>query len=339
MAKIKVKKKVDKKANIPDTTLNTPWVEKYRPVNIEDLVLDNSTLNKIKKIINDKNMPNIIITGVPGVGKTTTILCIAKNLLGKHFREGVLELNASDERGVKTVQEPIEYFCKKEIFFDKNYAQHKIVLLDEADNMTTKAQQSIKNLMTNYYDTTRFAFTCNNASDIIEAIQSRCIIFKYNKLTNEQISKRLKKVCEVEKVPYTEEGLKAIITTSQGDLRKALNNLQLTYNGYTNVIPENVYKLCDKPHPLIIQNIFLECKKKNISKALEYLNELIIGYSSYDISLSMITTLKDMDPKLIDEATRIKYLKEVSRTCLIISKGINSPLQLSGCLCCLYRMS
>lgn len=335
----KIKKKPVKGKNVNDSTMNTPWIEKYRPVNVDDLVLDDSTFNKIKKIINDKSMPNIIITGVPGVGKTTTILCIAKNLLGKHFEEGVLELNASDERGVKTVQEPIEYFCKKKIFFGEEYAQHKIVLLDEADNMTTKAQQSIKNLMKNYHDTTRFAFTCNNASDIIEAIQSRCIIFKYSKLTNEQIDKRLKKVCMLEKVPYTEAGLKAIITTSQGDLRKALNNLQLTYNGYTNIIPENVYKLCDKPHPLVIQNIFLECKKKNISKALEYLNGLRVGYSSYDISLSMITTLKDMDPKLIDEVTRIKYLEEVSRTCMIINKGINTALQLTGSICRLYLLT
>jgi replication factor C subunit 2/4 len=331
------KKKVN--PNKIDNTMNVPWIEKYRPVRVDDLVLDDSSLNKIKKIIKDKSMPNIIITGIPGVGKTTTILCIAKNLLGKHLGEGVLELNASDERGVKTVQEPIEYFCKKKILFGEEYAQHKIVLLDEADNMTTKAQQSIKNLMKKYHETTRFAFTCNNASDIIEAIQSRCIIFKYSRLTNAQISKRLKKICEIEKVPYSEEGLMAIITTSQGDLRKAINNLQLTYNGYTNIIPANVYKLCDKPHPLIIQNIFLECKKKNIQKALEYFNSLRNGYSSYDISLSMISTLRDMDPKLIDEKTRIKYLEEVSKTCMVINKGINSHLQITGCLCALYNIN
>ena len=110
-------------------------------------------------------MPNIIITGIPGIGKTTTILCIAKNLIRKYFEEGVLELNASDVRGVKTVQETIEYFCKKKLQIDENFANHKIVLLDEADNMTKKAQQSINNLMEQYQDTTRFAFTCNNSSD------------------------------------------------------------------------------------------------------------------------------------------------------------------------------
>lgn len=121
-------------------TFNKPWIEKYRPKEVEDLVLEDGTLNKIKKIINDKDMPNIIITGSPGIGKTTTILCIAKKLLGRHFKEGVLELNASDDRGVKTVNESIEYFCKKKLDISDKYSRHKIILLDEADNMTKKAQ-------------------------------------------------------------------------------------------------------------------------------------------------------------------------------------------------------
>jgi len=144
-----VQKNKKNKNNNNKNTLNTPWIEKYRPVTIEDLVLDEGMFNKIAKILDDKDMPNMIITGVPGVGKTTTISCIAKNLLGKFYGEAVLELNASDDRGIKTVQESIEHFCKKKIYFDDTIAQHKIVILDEADNMTIKAQQSIKNLMKN----------------------------------------------------------------------------------------------------------------------------------------------------------------------------------------------
>ena len=203
-------KKNDNIAPHKRSTLNTPWIEKYRPTKVEDLVLDNGTLNKIRKIVLDKTMPNIIITGVPGIGKTTTILCIAKNLLGKYFKEGVLELNASDERGVKTVQESIEYFCKKKLDIDDEFSKHKIILLDEADNMTRKAQQAINNLMEQYHETTRFAFTCNNSSEIIEAIQSRCIIFRYCRLNHEQITNRLKTICALEKVEYTEDGLRKI---------------------------------------------------------------------------------------------------------------------------------
>ena len=316
------------------SSLNTPWIEKYRPMRVEDLVLDNGTHNKIKKIINDKIMPNIIITGVPGIGKTTTILCIAKNLLGKYFKEGVLELNASDERGVKVVQESIEYFCKKKMDINNNaddFSKHKLILLDEADNMTKKAQQAINNLMEQYYETTRFAFTCNNSTEIIEAIQSRCIIFRYCRLSHEQITNRLKIICKLENIEYTEDGLNAIVITAQGDLRQAINNLQLTFNGYIKIIPENVYRLCDKPHPLIIQNIFMACNNKDIKTALKYLIELNNkGYSSSDISLSMLNTLKNINKDIIDERTKIKYMQEISKACLVISKGMNTPLQLTG---------
>lgn len=323
---------------IKKNTFNKPWIEKYRPTNVDELVLDENTHNKIKKIIEDKNMPNIIVTGVPGIGKTTTVLCIAKNLLKQHFQDAILELNASDERGVKTVHESIEYFCKKKIDFDNTTAKHKIVLLDEADNMTTKAQQAINNLMETYHQTTRFAFTCNNSYDIIEAIQSRCIIFRYNRLLPNQMLNRLRKICELEKINFNDDGLKTIVAISQGDLRRAINNLQLTYNSYTNIIPENVYKLCDKPHPLAIQNIFIACHQKDVKTALTHLNDLRNkGYSSSDISLSMMSTLKDMNNDIFDETTKMQYMEEVGKACLVISKGINTPLQLSGCIAILCK--
>lgn len=320
-------------------TLNKPWIEKYRPTKVEDLVLDDNTLNKIRKIINDKVMPNIIITGVPGIGKTTTILCIAKKLLGEHFHEGVLEMNASDDRGVKTVHESIEYFCKKKLDIGKDFAKHKIVLLDEADNMTKKAQQSINNLMEHFNTTTRFAFTCNDSSEIIEAIQSRCIIFKYCRLSDDKMINRLLKICEIENVPYTMEGLNSIVMTAQGDLRKAINNLQLTFNGYNNIIPENVFKLCDKPSPYIIQNIFIACSKKDIKTALEILNGLYIdGYSSSDISSGMINTLKNIDKTIINEKIKIQYMDEISKACLVISRGMNTHLQLNGAVAALCKI-
>ena len=223
-----------------------------------------------------------IITGVPGIGKTTTILCIAKNLLGKYYNQGVLELNASDDRGIKAVQESIIYFCKKKLEIKdedgRTYSRHKIVLLDEADNMTKKAQQLVNNLMSQYHNTTRFAFTCNNSSDIIEAIQSRCIIFRYRRLNNQQLHDKLKFICDKEMITYSEDGLDALVTIAQGDLRQAINNLQLTYNGYEKIVPSNVYKLCDKPHPEIIKDIFMACYKNDIVLALENLEKLRITF-------------------------------------------------------------
>jgi replication factor C subunit 2/4 len=320
-----------------DNKLEIPWVEKYRPMTLDDLILDEHTMNKINKIVEDKNMPNIIITGIPGIGKTTTILCIAKLLLGKYFKDGVLELNASDDRGIKSVQDSIIYFCKKQLTIPESeikYANHKIVLLDEADNMTTKAQQLINNLMGEYHKTTRFAFTCNNSSDIIEAIQSRCLIFRYKRLSEKQVIKRLETVCDMENITYDKEGLHTIMMISQGDMRQALNCLQTTYNGYTIISSENVYKICDKPHPLIINNMLIECHKKNIRDALIQLNKLRDkGYCSSDIIMGMFQTLKSSRVEGLDEDTKIKFMAEISRSYLVISKGVDSNLQLTGCLC------
>lgn len=316
-----------------------PWIEKYRPSNIDNLILSTSTLNKIKKIIKEKDMPNIIITGPPGIGKTTTVLCIAKNLLGKYFDQGVLELNASDERGIKVVHESIEYFCKKKLDTDNTCSKHKIVLLDEADNITKKAQQLINNLLKDYNNTTRFAFTCNNSSDIIESIQSRCIIFRYRRLTAKEVHERLEYICKMEKINYTDEGINSIVIISQGDLRKAINNLQITYNGYTDIVPENVYKLCDEPHPVIIQNIFKECKNKKIREALKYIDALNKrGYSKSDIIGSMVNSLKIIDTSIVDEKTKIKFMEEIAKACLIIGKGISTDLQLTGCIAALCRI-
>ena len=185
-------------------TFNTPWTEKYRPTKIEDLVIDKYSYEKISRILSEKNMLNIILSGAPGIGKTSTMLFVAKSLLGKYYNEAVIELNASDERGVKTVQDIIEYFCKKKVEFDDGIIRHKIVLLDEADNMTKKAQQFISKLMEDYYATTRFVFTCNDSIEIIETIQSRCVIFRYHKLKQEQIENKLKYICEKENIPHTQ---------------------------------------------------------------------------------------------------------------------------------------
>ncbi len=185
--------------------------------------------------------------------------------------------------------------------------------------------------METYYQSTRFAFTCNNSSDIIEAIQSRCIIFRYKRLNDEQIFKRLEDICKIENVKYNEKGLKAVVLTSQGDMRKAINHLQLTYNGYGEIIPINVHKLCDKPHPMVIKDIFLSCYNKDLKSAICHLERLRSkGYSSSDISLSMVNLLKSLTVDEIDEKTKIRYMNEISRASIIITKGVDSSLQLTG---------
>lgn len=310
-----------------------PWTEKYRPKNIEDVILDTNILQKIRKIIHDKNMQSIIITGVPGIGKTTTIKCIANGLYGPHIKDAVLELNASDERGIKSVDELIGNFCRKSFNINDNnkYATHKMIILDEADNITTKAQHSINKMMELYNSTTRFAFTCNESSDILETIQSRCIILRYVRLPITKVVEKLETICKIENVQYTVEALQEIATISQGDMRNAINNLQAIYNGTGSITVKNVYVTCDKPQLSYLAQILDECLKKNAHTAFKLMQDLKSeGYSNSDIILGFMSLLK-LHSKL-DERDKIIIMEKICKTAYIVSKGVNTDVQMYGLL-------
>lgn len=311
----------------------TPWIEKYRPSKLNDIILDDNIYKKIKKIIDDKDMTNLILPGVPGIGKTTTIKCIANELYGKYANEAVLELNASDDRGIKSVQEKIMTFCKKRLDLNEkgNYSNHKLIFLDEADNMTNKAQRLINNLMEKYHKTTRFVFTCNSSSDIIEGIQSKCIILRFYRISKEQIIYRLEKICEYEKIKIDKSILGVIADISDGDLRMAINNLQLVHRSCNVIDKDNVYKICSKPQPTTIKNIIDNCIKKDLITAKNNIFELKqIGYNESDIILGLIQMLKTDDT--IDEHIRIKYLDTVCYYAYVISKGLATDIQLITCI-------
>jgi len=317
------------------------WTEKYRPSKISDLSLNDNTLDKINNIIRSKDMPNIIITGTPGVGKTTTILCMSNALLGEYMRDGVLELNASDNRGVKAIQETSKFCKKKFVIPDKykdKYTYHKIILYDEADNITPKAQRMINNLMEKYKQTTRFAFTCNNSTDIIESIQSRCMIFRYPKLTNDMVTEKLKIICELENVTYTLSGISSLALISQGDMRQAINNLQMVNNTYGIVNDEILNTIFDRPNSETIKNIFINCKNNDLCNAIRNVQLLINnGYSSSDIMLSMVSFIKTYNVKELDDHLKNKYFEKISKSLFILSKGIETQIQLTSLICKLIK--
>lgn len=194
--------------------------------------------------------------------------------------------------------------------------------------MTTAAQQALRRTMEIYSSTTRFALACNISSKIIEPIQSRCAILRYTRLTDAQVLLRLTQVAEAEGVPCTDDGLEAIIFTAEGDMRNALNNLQATFAGFRNVNRDNVFKVCDQPHPQLLQSVIVKCTEGDIIGAHAVVRSLWDqGYSCMDIIGTLFKVCKAAD---IPEALKLEYIKEIGFAHMRIADGLNTYLQLAG---------
>jgi len=203
--------------------------------------------------------------------------------------------------------------------------------------MTDGAQQALRRTMEIYSKTTRFALACNTSDKIIEAIQSRCAILRYTKLTDAQVLHRLLEVCDKEQVPKTDDGLEAIIFTAQGDMRQALNNLQSTFYGFSLVNSENVFKVCDEPHPLLVKEMLKSCINADIDEAYKVLSHLWqMGYSAEDIISNIFRVCKTVE---MAEYLKLEFIKEIGFTHMRIVEGVATLIQLSGLIARLCKKS
>jgi len=201
------------------------WVEKYRPKKISDLVNQKEIMGSLNALLkNQSEMPHLLFSGSAGVGKTSAAICLSREILGEHWRDYSLELNASDERGIGMVREKVKKFSRfagldTEIPF-------KIIILDEADEMTSDAQTALRRIIEDTAKYCRFILIANNLSKIIEPIQSRCVVFKFTRISNKEISSQLKFIAQKEKIKADEKGLETICDYADGDIRHAINILQ-----------------------------------------------------------------------------------------------------------------
>ncbi|XP_059052011.1 replication factor C subunit 5 [Achroia grisella] len=232
---------------------NLPWVEKYRPSKLDDLVSHDDIINTINQFMKANQLPHLLFYGPPGTGKTSTILACARQMYTpQQFNSMVLELNASDDRGIGIVRGQILSFASTRTIFK---AGPKLIILDEADAMTNDAQNALRRIIEKYTDNVRFCIICNYLGKIIPALQSRCTRFRFAPLNKNQIVPRLKEIAAAEGVKISEGGVTALLTLSGGDMRKVLNTLQSTWLAYRDVTEDNVYTCVGHPLRSDINNI------------------------------------------------------------------------------------
>lgn len=312
-------------------TINLPWVEKYRPKISSELILDPFIKQKIDKILETKSIPNMIITGEPGTGKTSTIICLAKELYSESIiKENVLELNASDDRGLSIINNTIIPFCKKKT---KNNII-KLIILDEADSITTKAQHLLSNIITEYTKNTRLVFICNDCSQITESIQSKCMIIKYGKLSTDNLYNKIETICINEKIKYTTDVINELLFLSDYDIRQSINNLECIYFSNMEFNIENIYKILVKPIPIIMEELYNECINNNFNNAIEIITKLYNkGYTPNDILLTFMKFLMEKQYNQTDNYEEIlKIYETVSLSYVRINNGLDTLLQLCGCI-------
>ena len=228
------------------------WIEKYRPKKLSDIAGQKHIIERLQAYVKTKNVPHLIFAGPAGTGKTTSALALSKELYGDTWKQNFNELNASDERGIGIIRGKIKDFARTAPMGQNPF---KIIFLDEADSLTIDAQAALRRTIERYTHICRFILSVNYSSKIIEPIQSRCTVFRFSPLLPEDIKKYMRKIASNENIEITKDGLDTIIFVAQGDLRKAINVLQVGASLNKKITADLLYETSATVNPSDIQRL------------------------------------------------------------------------------------
>lgn len=303
-----------------------PWIEKYRPQKLDDVAAHKDIIDTIKRLVNENKLPHLLLYGPPGTGKTSTILAVARQMYGKQFGSMVLELNASDDRGIGVVRQQVQDFASSRTLFGK---QFKLVILDECDAMTKDAQFALRRVIEKYTKSTRFCLICNYVSKIIPALQSRCTRFRFPPLAESHVRERLRWVAEQEKLDLGEQGLQALVTLGAGDMRRTLNIFQATSMSSDQVTEQAVYACTGNPLPADIDRAGKWLLKESFADAFAKLRDMQLtkGLALVDIIQQLHEWIFRID---MPQEARINIIDKLSTVEYNLAFGTSEKLQLGA---------
>jgi replication factor C subunit 3/5 len=289
-----------------------PWVEKFRPQHLGEIISNKEIIQTLKEYVKKKYLPHLLICGPSGTGKTSVIISTAKELYKDNFGVMTMHINASEERGIEVIRNKVKEFVVTKSF-NPNDVAFKLVILDEADAMTISAQGMLRRMIEDFTGTARFCLICNKLKNIDPAIQSRCTNFRFAPLKSDDILKRIQQICKDMKIKYNDDGLRLIIKVSNGDMRKVLNNLQSIYMAYRNISSQNVSKCIGYPTYEEIENIYKIIFNKEYSIALKEINEIIVENQYLLLDIINEIHLKLRKDLTMNNITKDKFCKVIMK--------------------------
>ncbi len=304
------------------------WIEKYRPKKLSEIVGHREIIERLSAYVRSKNIPHLLFAGPAGTGKTTCAIAIAREIFGDAWKQNFHELNASDERGINVVRGKIKDFARTAPIGDVGF---KIIFLDEADALTSDAQAALRRTMEMYSHICRFILSANYSSRIIEPIQSRCAIFRFRPLSDEDVKSYIRMIAEKEGLEITDDALDAIAFVAKGDMRKAINALQISASVSKKIDSDTVYLSTSTIRPEEIKELVEQALRGEFMASRKILEDLFTKYglSGEDILSQIHQTIYDLT---IPEDKKISLIERVGEAEFRLVEGSNERIQLEALL-------
>ena len=304
------------------------WVEKYRPKSLDEVVGQEEIVERLKAYAKTGNLPHLLFAGPAGTGKTTSAIALARDMFGEDWRQNYFELNSSDERGIETVRTKVKEIARIAPFGGSNF---KIIFLDEADNLTADAQAALRRTMETFSKTSRFILSANYSSRLIEPIQSRTAVFRFRPLKPDAIAEYIGRIAKSEKLKITDDGLEALVYVAEGDMRRAVNALQVAASLGSTVDAEVLYKVSSTVRPEEVKGLIEKALEGEFLRAREVLDRLLIEYglSGEDIVRQLHRTVFDLN---IPDESKVRLLDRIGETDFRLTEGSSERIQIESLL-------